>query len=222
MRCNNCGWDNPDNSQRCEKCNAPMKDSMVMPKSDASDTRSNTPISGTVKGGNASLPYLDNPVADQPNEERQKPDQGQSVCSKCGFPVHKDAVKCPQCGNILQAAKQENVPAEKKKKVAGTVSPWDKPKFSQCFFKPLARDGENEFQEIEFTGDEIELNRENLEQNNMTITSKVQAVLKNIDGKWFLVDKSALQTTFRLISEPYELKKGDIILMGDRKFEFDD
>jgi hypothetical protein len=25
MRCNNCGWDNPAENVRCEKCNAPMK-----------------------------------------------------------------------------------------------------------------------------------------------------------------------------------------------------
>ena len=24
MRCTNCGWDNPDENVRCEKCNSPL------------------------------------------------------------------------------------------------------------------------------------------------------------------------------------------------------
>lgn len=26
MRCNNCGWDNPDENQKCEMCGAPLED----------------------------------------------------------------------------------------------------------------------------------------------------------------------------------------------------
>ncbi len=220
MRCNNCGWDNPGNLERCEKCNAPLKGSMVRHKNDVPNVQNGNPISGTVKGNDANLPYLDEPVVEK-KEEKQQLNKNQKACIECGFPVHKDAVKCPQCGKILEKSKKENMPNEKKKKISGTVSPWDKPKYSQCFFKPIARDSEKEFQELEFSGDEVELNRDNLEKNNMTITSKVQALIKNIDGKWFIEDKSSLQTTFKLISEPVELKKGDIILIGDRKFEFD-
>ena len=29
MRCNNCGWDNPDINSKCEKCNAPLSDAMM-------------------------------------------------------------------------------------------------------------------------------------------------------------------------------------------------
>ena len=31
MRCNNCGWDNPDGNIKCEKCNAPMSDYVNQP-----------------------------------------------------------------------------------------------------------------------------------------------------------------------------------------------
>jgi len=219
MRCNNCGWDNPGGIERCEKCNAPLKGSMVMHMNDVSNVQNDNLISETIKGSDPNLPYLDMPVVEE-KEGKQQLSQNLKACPQCGYPVRSDVVKCPNCGKILEKSRGENKQPEQKKNISGTISPWDKPKYSKCFLKPIAREGEKEFQEIEFSGDEIELNRDNLEKDNMTITRKVQAVLKNIDGKWYIVDKSSLQTTFKLISEPVELKNGDIILMGDRKFEF--
>lgn len=29
MRCRNCGWDNPENNAKSEKCNAPLDGSMM-------------------------------------------------------------------------------------------------------------------------------------------------------------------------------------------------
>jgi|GEM_PF-5192356 len=29
MRCKNCGWDNPDENTKCEKCNAPLNFTLV-------------------------------------------------------------------------------------------------------------------------------------------------------------------------------------------------
>ena len=60
----------------------------------------------------------------------------------------------------------------------------------------------------------------NIKRNN-TITSKVQAVFECINGVWYLVDQSEQQTTFVLANQPIALKKGDILLMGNRKFIFE-
>jgi hypothetical protein len=40
-----------------------------------------------------------------------------------------------------------------------------------------------------------------------------------VEGKWVIIDKSHLKTTFVLISQPHILTHGDILLMGDRKFQ---
>jgi hypothetical protein len=220
MRCNNCGWENPESLRRCEKCNAPLKGSMIQHNDAIPEVQNDQHIAGTVKGDLANLPFLDEPVS-EPVEKKQQLSKNQIACSGCGYPVNKDAVKCPNCNKVLAFSGDAPVVAERKKVAPGTVNPWDKPKHANCYFKPLSREGEKEFRKLEFSGEDVELNRENLEENNMTITSKVQASLQNIDGKWYLVDKSQLQTTFKHISAPIELKKGDIVLMGDRKFEFD-
>jgi len=66
----------------------------------------------------------------------------------------------------------------------------------------------------------IELNRDNLEPDNNSITGKVQAELSYENETWLLKDRSDLQTTFLAVAENTPLKDGDIILFGDRKFIF--
>lgn len=217
MRCNNCGWDNQDNMARCEKCNAPLKGSMVQHNGATPAEPSNEEIAGTVKGHDANLPYLDNPAMEQKEE---KSGLNQDSCLSCGYPVNKDAIKCPNCHKVLDHSYTGKADPIKKEMSSGTVSPWQQAKYSSCSFKPIARENEKDFQDLEFTGDEVILNRDNLEQDNMTITSKQQALLINKDGKWYIVDRSSMQTTFIHIKEPTELKDGDTLLFGDRKFEF--
>lgn len=84
----------------------------------------------------------------------------------------------------------------------------------------MPRGNETSQPDLHFKGERIELNRNRLEPSNTSITSKVQATIKLIDGEWHIVDESSMQTTFVRASEPVKLKPGDIILMGDRKFTF--
>lgn len=69
-------------------------------------------------------------------------------------------------------------------------------------------------------GDNHELNRENLDPDNQTITSKVQAQLICEDGQWYIQDKSSQHTTFVYAGEKTAIKDGDVILMGNRQFVF--
>ena len=73
-----------------------------------------------------------------------------------------------------------------------------------------------------FSGEEIILNRDNTDEGNMTITSKEQAILTYENKKWYLQDRSEQKTTFVYTTEKIELKPGDIIVLGNRRFEFDE
>jgi hypothetical protein len=110
-----------------------------------------------------------------------------------------------------------------------TIDPYRVKENKACFLELVNRDGEEnaipdiEQTILEFSNEDeapIELNREKLDPDNFTITSKVQAELSYKNGKWYLQDKSTLNTTFIRVAERTELKEGDIILMGDRKFIF--
>jgi hypothetical protein len=77
-------------------------------------------------------------------------------------------------------------------------------------------------QPLVFDGDEQLLNRANLDPDNMTITSKAQAEVRFEDGQWWLEDKSVLRTTFIQVNKKIRISKGDIIVMGNRRFLFDE
>ena len=94
-----------------------------------------------------------------------------------------------------------------------------------CYLMPVPREKEKPEKDGEarafiYLDEPITLNRENLEEKNNSITSKVQAELSCENGKWYLSDRSDLQTTFIRVGEKTELREGDILLMGDRKFVF--
>jgi hypothetical protein len=73
----------------------------------------------------------------------------------------------------------------------------------------------------EYEGASIILTRENTEANNRTITSKEQAELICEDGKWFVLNKSELGSTYLEANRKLEIQQGDIIVLGDRRFKFE-
>ena len=79
MRCNNCGWENPPNKIKCEKCNAPLDGSMAA----------------------SAHPRV--------NEEKQAPSENFNnksgdtvrICPKpgCGYLLRVKDTECPMCGD---------------------------------------------------------------------------------------------------------------------------
>lgn len=108
----------------------------------------------------------------------------------------------------------------------GTIDPFRKEEevvSKIAYLTPVMREGEPVAEAIPITAPDhkVKVNRTVLEPENNTITSKVQAIFECINGIWYLVDQSEQQTTFVLANQPTALKKGDIILMGNRKFIFE-
>lgn len=66
------------------------------------------------------------------------------------------------------------------------------------------------------------LNREILDPDNPTITSKIQAIIKFDDGKWVIENFSQHKTTYIQVLRPMELQKGDVITMGDLRLLVDE
>lgn len=133
------------------------------------------------------------------------------VCSKCGEPVGAGAVFCSSCGAKLSGKKTDFR--------HNTILPGRR---SRCTLIPIAGEKERiNVEPLNFSGEEVILNRDNTESDNNTITSKEQAILVYENKKWYIQDRSVLKTTFVQAGERIELKAGDIILLGDRRFEFD-
>jgi len=107
--------------------------------------------------------------------------------------------------------------------VGGTINPWSRPQGNDgfCQLKRIPWQNENvNYDPISYSGNEIILNRANTDPNNNSITSKEQAVIVRDGDDWYLEDRSAQQTTLIRAGRPIKLEDGDIIVMGNRMFEF--
>ena len=207
MRCTNCGWENPEGAQRCEKCNSP------------------------IAGAPANEQRIEEPRQDIKStiREMQEPVQVQSrdnSCPECGFPIREGATSCPNCGkSFVKPAAPFIAPAPMAgvaSKYGATVNPWSNPTAGKTFkLQPVAWENEpGEIPAMTYTGEVVALNRENTEPANNTITSKTQAEISSENGKWFIEDKSAQQSTFVHAGRKIELTDGDVIILGNRRFIF--
>lgn len=187
-----------------------------------------------VFGGGAPVP---------PPISRQEEHAPAKSCVKCGYPLRPGTEKCPNCQFPVNGAHAEEksnnasshntgeMPGRQvsstrlnsNSPLKGTVNPYMMNLNAEPTFilKPIKRiDERHEFEDIEFEGAEVVLKRDNTDANNPSITSREQAVISHKDGQWYIEDRSEQKTTFVQASHKIELNDGDIILLGNRLFEF--
>lgn len=89
MRCDNCGWGNPDGAERCQKCN------QVLPQ--IQQTMENDPLAEILAAVNKNKQNTAESVI--------VPVESQStVCHKCGYPKLSTDENCPNCGAAASVA----------------------------------------------------------------------------------------------------------------------
>ena len=248
MRCKNCGWENPEGSLRCAKCNAPLMGSMVegaRPSSDSQESTHDMPLRGTVKesdvfGSFSTPPQPRVGLVDEGFAESHAP----ASCPRCNYPVRPDMNVCPSCGAPLKGGSHVEIKKEPERSCPkcghpiranekfcsncgaplkmGTVNNWISPDQGVfCTLKPIAWTNEGvDYQPVTYSGDVIVLNRANTDANNNSITSQEQAVLTHEGDAWFIENKSEQETTFLKVSKKTKLENGDVIILGNRMFEF--
>lgn len=177
-------------------------------------------------------------------------DTSSTLCPECEYPITGFMNSCPMCGSNLKAAQPNVIAQTVRKDTATrkcakcanlipsnvrycpecgfpvrqqTINPWAKPQQQQptCTLTPIPWEDEQlEQAPLTYSGDTIILNRDNTETDNPSITSLEQAELINEDGKWYIVDKSMQQTTFIYAGKKIHIETGDIVVLGNRRFEF--
>lgn len=249
MRCKNCGWPNKPNEKVCVKCHAPLEaemgDSIDYGKSSggASQQLNKTVLEDSVFGTGGQNAHQDSSNGVETDSTKICPKCGYPVrsgndkCPNCKFPVNQQ----PEARSATPETPAYNRDSEPKRrptrisgenpvannnmaaKFKGTINPYmmnldAEPVF---FLKPVKKVNErHELEAREFEGTEIVLNRDNTESNNLSITSRQQAVMTHENGRWYIEDKSEQKTTFVQAASKIELHDGDIILLGNRLFEF--
>lgn len=243
----NCAYDNMPGVKNCLRCGTPLPDNAVSSvPTDAYAPSANQ--KQTVLGSAAELAAKSSAVAETPVVSSNRTVFQKIVrCPNCGTPTLGNEAKCPSCGADMpvQAATEEKKPhtpsaggrpasvyaaaaasdnrstiyrpLHKEEKPAPIVE--ELPKCSLCIIYE-DEELEQEAQPTCYEGKQVELNRENTEPSNRTITSKVQATLTHEDGHWYIENNSEMRTTYVAVSRKMELHPGDIIIMGDRRFVF--
>lgn len=219
MRCQFCGWDIPDSNGNCEKCGKPMQaDAAESAKIVNDSTHERLTTRQPAKG-------MDNLKATVRESSKSKAAatvlEEKNKCPECGYELENGV--CPSCGYDSIAEKesdekQKNMNKEGKK----TVRPRRKgEKDGRFVLTPISEEtGQPEGDLIQFEGNEVELNRENTDPKNETITSQQQAIVTHENGKWCIEDKSEYKTTFVQASRKIELQNGDLILLGNQLYQF--
>ena len=216
MRCQFCGWDNPQGKETCEKCNKPLTNNVpeeAKPVA-SNETNHDRPTDRQVAGAF-------NPKA----TVREIPVGGNVVnnniteCPECGYTLENG--ECSACGYKVGEAKPtpENVVVDPRK----TVRPIRKgEKEGEFKLLPISEEtGMPEGDELSYEGNTIILNRDNTDPKNSTITSQEQASLTFENGKWSIEDKSEYKTTFVQAVRKIELQQGDLILLGNQLYRFE-
>lgn len=94
MRCKNCGWDNPDGSVKCEKCNSALDSSSYVPEVEPSQNVSDyqSAMRATVRESS----IFGNEVNTPQTDEGEK-----LTCRTCGYPLSGNMQMCPACGTPI-------------------------------------------------------------------------------------------------------------------------
>ncbi len=152
------------------------------------------------------------------NDDMQESQTPQiSECTNCGYPSSTDVSVCPMCKQrkTHTIIRRRHLKTDDNTQASQIAEP-------TCSLTIIPEYDETiEAQKNEYHGELIVLNRNNTEQNNLTITSKEQAHLSFENGKWFISDKSDYNTTFIQVKGKVELKPGDVVMLGDRRFKFE-
>lgn len=217
MRCQFCGWENPETKSTCEKCNQPLQQATNLGKSTVRENH----VSGDATERHTQLKESFNPKATV-RENTNIVDLKPKNCPHCGYDDLSGEDKCPNCGNALTTTNPQVDPVGDFKT---TVRPVHRHRFIQDEIKGFRlvklSDSGQSLSGVQFDSDETTLNRENTDPLNTTITSQVQAVVKKDGDKWTITDQSPLHSTFVQATRPIELQNGDLILLGDQVFRFE-
>lgn len=144
-----------------------------------------------------------------------------TTCPKCKTEIPATSKFCPECGEkmegtiIIGRRHRGDIDKQEAEKTIEPPTP-------KCSLTALPDDdGEQEQAPQQYEGAEVLLNRQNTEPTNRTITQKEQAVLSFAEGGWYIENRSNSNPTSLIANRKMELQKGDIVVMGDRRFRFD-
>lgn len=292
MRCDYCGWNNPDGAERCVKCNQLLPEEMPEPEVAVEAPVQEVEEPKIYADPRATVVFQNSSVVEAPAENAVS----DCFCPECGYPFSSaDVTECVNCGFklkpvepapapvadvtpvVVPVATPEPAVAPKNNQMQQTVRdfgaynqqtqatpaqapihapaaefkrtvmdtgrivpskreqmkqtvrdlnaieiPQIKPQTVQveekhCLLPMENFDGKSEKIALEAT---TTLNRANVDPENPTIDASGHASLVEKDGEWYIKNISKSQHVYISTSREIKLEKGDIVVIGNKKFIF--
>ena len=221
MRCQFCGWDNPQGKETCEKCNKPLNEVESETPSNGQSAHERLTERQRSSSFNPKKTLRENAVS----SSNATVNEAQEVCPECGFTLQDG--ECANCGYTSKKEETSQEPLhvhqQEQVDIRKTVRPQRKGEKEQKFsLTPISEDtGLPEGEPIAFEGNTIDLTRNNTDPKNSTITSHTQATIAYHEGKWSIEDKSEYKTTFVQAENKIDILSGSLILLGNQLYRFD-
>lgn len=201
LRCDNCGWsNNPDGAEKCQKCNQELVVLPSVPVTSGKDTDKSVP----------------------------------GVCSVCGYPLAQESSFCPNCGSPVGTSPRtaddmsmkrtvRDFPTEMRTEINGSSSdmrqtmrdvPFEVRSDASQSISPAS--GE-QFNVASFRLRPIDVEA----QEAFAFGNDADAAFEFADGQWSIVDRSGSGSVYVGASRRIALQKGDVVLIGGRKYRFE-
>ncbi|MEZ4964011.1 MAG: FHA domain-containing protein [Saprospiraceae bacterium] len=225
LRCPNCNYLNEDDAEKCVRCNESLGRGPTNLRQ-GTNVGGGNPEKKTQIGATPSSPFLDSSANPTPSPKKM------IVCRNCNYPNIASATICANCNQSLLSGTDQEVPdqsnVEKKNPPKVVRSPQKTVQLNQIGglagasgvqgFRLLEEGGK---QVLEFQQDSVDLNREDLDKNNMAISGQAHANIEFEDGQWYITDKSSNQATFIQVTGKMPLTAGMVIIFGNKMYRFE-
>lgn len=193
MRCINCGWNNPDGLRRCQKCNQPLP---VLPKVEEVSEASR-PVKPVKEDSHYKSTQRDVRAT---TVDETKEGMRSTVLSV--DPNFGDAPGSEVRHGIIQEDAVPEKPIREETKDNSEVG-----------FKLVPVDGGDP---IACVGSPFIVNQSVL--SGAAVDPEFQAELSVLNGCLFVEDKSQLRSTYILVKKKMVVERGDVLLIGGRRF----
>ena len=226
MRCDNCGWSNPEGLAKCQKCNQNLNESQ-----DSHDSVACMHCGYLLSSANVCCPNCGTKATQtshgSPNAKTvrvlsgdgQKLGAMKATVREIRFePLDKN----PATKN-LDNMKTVKMLTEEFLKNERPVTPSVKAGPAQLGFKlvPLDNFDGQAFQSLIFSGDSVSVGRNDIPECDTFVMDDVQVECEYVNGQWAVSEKNGKKVVFVAASHKILLKSGDVIVIGNRRYIFE-
>ncbi|MBI1185414.1 hypothetical protein GC194_14175 [bacterium] len=218
MRCYECGYQNESDVRVCIKCGTKLDEAGSEPaaKSPAPEAATPPPASAgakTIRGKAADSPSWDAPAQAASPSPSSHGSAAIIKCPACQYyplPQAPDAAHpCPNCGHGASGGASASKTVKVDQVNIQTENGGNK----------LILIEESSGREIPFSGDEINVNRDNIDPGNNAVSSQVHAVFSFQNGQLHLEDKSSNGATFIKVDGKMPVANNMRIILGNKVYK---